>query len=146
MAPDVGGSQPVHRSPRLDSCFADVDPVHPERRSCQLQQAAGQGAHLDSWAPFPLLIFLCQSMGFGTFETILVGLPTCFFQVVFPLSASMVVRKWKNTRSWTMIAGCLPAFLGFILQYAAKGGTSSSLRLLPCTSSSVFAPMTELSS
>ncbi|KAJ9121466.1 hypothetical protein QFC22_002082 [Naganishia vaughanmartiniae] len=76
---------------------------------------------------------ILQSYGFSAFNTILLGLPAAAIQIFFPLSASWVARRYKNTRLWVMcsyfppqIVWVLPSLLGVALQY---GTTSTAPRL-----------------
>ncbi|KAJ9095953.1 hypothetical protein QFC21_005315 [Naganishia friedmannii] len=60
------------------------------------------------------------SYGFSAFNTILLGLPAAAIQIFFPLSASWVARRYKNTRLWVMIIWVIPSLIGVALQYGTK--------------------------
>ncbi|KAL7414753.1 major facilitator superfamily domain-containing protein [Mrakia frigida] len=68
-----------------------------------------------------------QSYGFGTLNTILLGVPTGVMQMIFILSGTYLARKLKGGRIYTQMAYLCPSALGIILQIALPRSQKGAL-------------------
>jgi len=66
------------------------------------------------------LHLILNAWGYGSFESILLGLPSGILQTIFVLTSGYIARTYKGTRIYVAVVGTFTALIGIAIQYACR--------------------------